>query len=105
MSQSSKEGIKYSQAVHVCEHYMQRIDDADYDSYCATEGSTTPSLIQPDGTNVEPASAVIAHSLSQVISTASEEEKSLVVWVVKHIISSTNDLKLQCRIEYKCYKV
>uniref|UniRef100_M4BDA6 GAF domain-containing protein n=1 Tax=Hyaloperonospora arabidopsidis (strain Emoy2) TaxID=559515 RepID=M4BDA6_HYAAE len=89
-SQSSETGVKYSQAVHVCEHCMQRIDDADYDSYCATEGSTTPSLIQPDGPNVEPASAVIAHSLSQVLSTASEEEKSVVVRVIKHIISSTN---------------
>ncbi|CAI5738918.1 unnamed protein product [Hyaloperonospora brassicae] len=89
--QRAKQGVKYSRVVHVCDHCMQRIDDADYDSLCATEGSTaTSSQIQPDGPSVEPASAVIAQSLSQVLSTASEAEKAVVVRVIKHIISSTH---------------
>ncbi|KAL4087835.1 hypothetical protein PRIC1_012266 [Phytophthora ramorum] len=88
-SERSNKGIKYSQPVHLCEHCMQRVDDADYDSYCASENSLSPSSgpLQPDSPAAEPASAVIARVLSQVLGSATQEEKPVVIRVIKHLLS------------------
>ncbi|GMF30531.1 unnamed protein product [Phytophthora lilii] len=89
MSAVSSKSTRYSQPVHLCEHCMQRVDDADYDNFCASNDGGSPSgeLIQPDDPDAEPASAAIARALSQVLDTASDEQRPVVISVVKHLLS------------------
>ncbi|KAI9909543.1 hypothetical protein PsorP6_014802 [Peronosclerospora sorghi] len=87
MSESFSRGIKYSQVVHLCEHCIQRVDDADYDNFCASNDSVSSLFVEPDSPSSEPASAVIARALSQVLSDASQEERTTVVRVIKHLLS------------------
>ncbi|ETK81063.1 hypothetical protein F441_13676 [Phytophthora nicotianae CJ01A1] len=99
-SLASSKGIKYSQTVHLCEHCMQRVDDADYDSYCASNGSASPSsAIQPDSPGAEPPSAVIARVLSEVLGDASQEEKPVVIRVIKHLLSPKQEEKSKFRAD------
>ncbi|CAI5728789.1 unnamed protein product [Peronospora farinosa] len=86
-SEPSTTGVKHSQAVHLCEHCMQRVDDADYDSYCASNNSLSPLAIQPDSPDTEPVSAAIARALCQTLGNASQEEKPVVIRVIKHLLS------------------
>ncbi|KAI9920489.1 hypothetical protein PsorP6_015743 [Peronosclerospora sorghi] len=87
MSESSSRGIKYSQVVHLCEHCMKRVDDADYDNFCASNESVSSLFVEPDSPSSEPASAVIERALSQELSDASQEERTTVVRVFKHLLS------------------
>ncbi|KAF4038231.1 GAF domain-containing protein [Phytophthora infestans] len=99
-SLASSKGIKYSQTVHLCEHCMQRVDDADYDSYCASNGSVSPSsAIQPDSPNAELPSAVIARVLSQVLGDASQDEKPVVIRVIKHLLSPKQEERNKFRAD------
>ncbi|POM65520.1 Hypothetical protein PHPALM_18749 [Phytophthora palmivora] len=100
-SDTSSKGIKYSQTVHLCEHCMQRVDDADYDSYCASNGSLTPSNgpILPDSPNTEPVSAVIARVMSEVLGEASQDEKPVVIRVIKHLLSPKQEEKSKFRAD------
>ncbi|KAE9290460.1 hypothetical protein PF008_g25599 [Phytophthora fragariae] len=97
--ETSNKSIKYSQAVHLCEHCMQRVDDADYDNFCASNDGLSPSggLVQPDTPDTEPASAVIARALSQVLGDASKEEKPVVIRVIKHLLSPSQEDKSKFR--------
>ncbi|KAK1942108.1 hypothetical protein P3T76_006430 [Phytophthora citrophthora] len=100
-SDSSNNGVKYSQTVHLCEHCMQRVDDADYDSYCASNGSLSPSNgpIQPDSPGAEPPSAVIARVMSQVLGDASRDDKPVVIRVIKHLLSPKHEEKSKFRAD------
>jgi hypothetical protein len=97
-SEPSNQSIKYSKPVHLCEHCIQRVDDADYDNYCASNDGMSPSCsVQPDSPNAEPASAVIARVMSQVLGNASPEEKPVVIRVIKHLLSPKEGAKSKFR--------
>ncbi|CAH0476611.1 unnamed protein product [Peronospora belbahrii] len=87
MSEPLNNGTKHSQVVCLCEHCMQRVDDADYDNYCTSSSSLSPVSVQPDSPNTEPASVVIARALSQLLGSASQEDKPAVIRVIKHLLS------------------
>ncbi|GMF30532.1 unnamed protein product [Phytophthora lilii] len=89
MSSVSSKSTRYNRTVYLCEHCMQRVDDADYDNFCASSDGLSPlsGPVQPDGPDTEPASAAIARALSQVLGDASQEEKPVVIRVIKHLLS------------------
>ncbi|KAL7688654.1 putative GAF-like domain superfamily protein [Plasmopara halstedii] len=90
----SSKSVKYSRTIYLCEHCMQRVDDADYDSYCASNGSMSPTgAIQPDSPDAETSSSVIARVLSQVLANASNEEKPVVIRVIKYLLGPNKEIK------------
>ncbi|TDH66406.1 hypothetical protein CCR75_008806 [Bremia lactucae] len=93
--------IKYSHPVCLCEHCMQRIDDADYDSYCASNPtSILLNGIEPDSPNAEAPSAIIARLLSQVLDTASKEDIPVVIRVIKYLLNRKHDKTMYSYTDY-----
>lgn len=89
---SSKSDVSNQQPIYLCEHCMLRVDDADYDRFSVWDGSSSQaSTIQPDSPDADPPSAVIARKLSQVLATASKDEKPVIVRVIKHLLSPNQE--------------
>ncbi|RLN68792.1 hypothetical protein BBJ28_00021778 [Nothophytophthora sp. Chile5] len=96
MDTPMKNAADSSRVVHLCEHCMQRVDDADYDNCSADYGgrsmatTTRTTAVQPDAPDAESATAALARGLSEMLGSASAEQKPAVIRVIRHVLDRSS---------------